>query len=227
MFGGQALRECTGVRIAMKELLGSGTYGAVHRACFNEDCHAAVKLQPLITQQQGEEFAREYGFSKRASDRGYGPRILHACVAKDPTGAYVGLLVTEQFDGSLQEFPWCNDADNARFVAEELGRIVHEMHSDGIVHADLLPKNLLYRANEQGKITDLKATDWGLSFFTAQPPSVEMLDKLVTYHFYEPKVATFGALALESRPLLENVIANPFLLDQPMQLLADQCASKY
>ena len=228
VFGGEALRECQGVRIAMQELLGSGTYGAVHRACFNDNCNTAVKLLPLVTQAQGIEFASEYAFAKRASDRGYGPRILHACIARDPSGAWFGLLVTEQFDSSLESLgsQWCSDPTNAIFVAEQLHELVDAMHADDIVHADLLPKNVLYRADAQGRITDIRFTDWGLSFLRNALPNDELFGNLFAYHFNTPQVTTYAAV--KRSPLrnltLEQVKENPFYLDAGILLLADECA---
>ncbi len=166
----------------LKEVLGSGRYGVVHAACdVKAKCTYAVKIQLLRQKMDVREFAIEVAFTKAASDRGYGPRLVleHTCPAQCasvvPGGAcqtippefagkhelpLLGIIVMEKYAHTYI------DMVQPRPYRGLMARIV-AMHKTGVVHSDLLAKNVMVSADKKV----VKLIDWGLSFTVHKPYS--------------------------------------------------------
>lgn len=116
------------------EVLGSGAFGQVKR--LKSDPESAVKT--------GQLTAREMRIAMRAGGMGIAPKVYGAS-----PGAYRMALLQ-----GYKPFPF-EGGDAEMF--EKLGTSVGKLHSAGIIHGDLQPRNLMYNA-ETG---DVKLVDFG------------------------------------------------------------------
>lgn len=245
LLDGAVLVGCGEARVVLRELLGAGAHGRIYRACVEQSCDTAVKIQLLRDANAAASFRRESELGMRAAERGYGPRVFLACIVPAsslpaqylpsgnaaPVGASLGVIVSERYDGSLDRLGvarWCTEnVENAKRVRAELHALVARLHADRVVHADLLPKNVLYRADpSSGRITAVTLTDWGLGFTEQSAPNEAHLRQLFAYNLKDPAQPTWSSI--QRRPqlrdlTLDDVKQNPFLLDAPMLALVDDC----
>ena len=235
----EQLLACPALQLELRELIGEGAYGRVFKACEQADCRKVVKVQILPDNEAQNDFVKEANFTSIASDNDFGPRLFSACVTDGKrlfdlfTGRgrfslvplrdqpSIGLMVSELWDGSLEEIiadraVWC-----ARSVFQALESRVARMHELGIVHADLLPKNVLYKHDQSGRIIDLIPTDFGVSFYATDFATfpVDWQFKLAQYNLKNPNQPTWSAI--EQTPRLrdvtwEDIQQDPFLLDEPL-----------
>lgn len=157
----------------VKEFIASGTYGSVHVVHnVQNKCDHVVKAQLLADKEDAGDFTAETTYAAMASKHGYGPRLHleHCCPLDDdnlncvttvmhsspPYATYpqVGLLVMDKYDTM---YDTSIDAEKPR-PFETLRLQVMRMHRAGVVHSDLLGKNVMTK----GK--DVRLIDWGLSF---------------------------------------------------------------
>jgi serine/threonine protein kinase len=224
----------------LKELLGAGAFGTVYQVCQENDCGLAIKLVILKTDWDVEKFRREAEIAQVASDGGYGPKLYMVCigdgsrlqsmlspahwVANFVKAPVVGIIVQEAWDGSLSRLSphrWCT-AD----VLAQLEKQVKTMHDDGFVHADLLPKNVLFRRRSDGGL-DVTLTDFGNSFRLdhKHPQRASWLQTLYEY-MWSPQNSAAQAIGSSwlSKVTLLDIVNNPKLLDEPiLQLLRQGC----
>ena len=235
------LFACPALQLELRGLLGEGAYGKVFQACEMADCRKVVKVQVLADQLAQQNFAKEVEFSRIASDNDFGPRLFSACITDGERlvdlfrgqGRFsllpmrnqpsVGIMVSEMWDGALDKLlkddGWCDQALYRAFEER-----VARMHALDIVHADLLPKNVLYKYDESGNVAELIPTDFGLSFYAsefAELPEDWRL-KLAIYNLKNPDQPTWPAI--EQTPKLldatwQEVQEDPFLLDEPLLVL--------
>ena len=85
----------------IKQLLGKGTYGSVYNACLDDDCTFAVKFMNTDTQTRKDTFFREGPVTKEFSENGIGPKYYGHWLCDNN----IGIIVTEQWDGSLNKLP--------------------------------------------------------------------------------------------------------------------------
>ena len=228
-----SMLECPAIKLNLQNLLGQGAYGRVFRVCDREDCEKIIKVQILRNSTAVKSFVNEVKLTKKAADGDYAPRVFFACLTdgkrivdllgpkalegfKDiGENPQVGIIVQEKWDGSienLQPWQWCDEDNYARLLSK-----VQQMHLDGITHADLLPKNVLYKM-QNGLVVDLMPTDFGLSFERGNRPSQSWLETLWDYHYNKPEQPTAPAIASTwlKNVQADDVEANPDLLDEPL-----------
>lgn len=140
-----------------------------------------------------EEFTEETYISRVASEKGFGPVAYYTAVfhretiPNSNTGSPkfnrwldtltddvdgIGIIVQERWDGSLDKLDhsyWKNPGDeralrNLDTLQQKLTYKMNTMWLYGLVHGDLLSKNVLYKMDKDGVITDATPTDFGLSF---------------------------------------------------------------
>jgi hypothetical protein len=128
-------------------------------------------------------FKNESQIAKRASDKGYGPKIddnfadFNGCTDKENTK---GVIIMELYDGSLynliESIPYLNKKENgskkgnANILLKNnikngliiLIEKINKMHDDGIFHQDLYTKNCLYKKNKDNSY-DMTPMDFGVS----------------------------------------------------------------
>ena len=141
-----------------------------------------------------EQFANEIQITRLASEKGFGPTTFFTEIfarqnipspSNSSSGRVkgwlrrlnksvdtVGVIVQERWDGSLDNLEaehWRNTEDvlaqrNLTTIQRVLTYKLNTMWLYGFTHADLLAKNVLYRLNNEGEITDVTPADFGLSF---------------------------------------------------------------
>jgi len=156
------LEACSGAEL--RQLLGRGGYGSVYSAQRDGE-PLAVKIQTL-PEEGLLQFLNEAEITRIASEGGFGPKLILArnCPITDDT--FLGTFVLEKYDTDLQKW-WQRYKDSASHVqslceSDLLARI-DRMHSYGIVHADLFPKNILVKHDKDGYITEATPSDFGLA----------------------------------------------------------------
>ena len=142
----------------------------------------------------------------------------------DPSVYYI---VMDRWDTDLQH--WLNRQRNystalgrvAPKAMEKLVEGIRELHKLGLVHMDLLPKNILVKLDANDRVIDLGMTDFGNSqlrkeWFFVEPDSNR---KLFTDYFLEfPETVAVGRSLYESRPLPNSsnkAAAEFWLLNEP------------
>jgi hypothetical protein len=233
--------------VVVRELIGAGTYGKVYRTCLEGDCNVVVKVQVLsqpdpskASKQSYEELIRDFdneaALAKRASDGGYGPRVLLACrgaghadnelaLALELAVPYeVGLIAMERWDGSLRQLAWCHSAERSAEVARLLEAKVAAMRADNVVHADLQPANVFYRLRGR-RVVDLAIGDYGYAFDLTQPHERALIEQMYKWNYYDGTTGNYAqADPLLSQERLEDVLQDPSMLDEPMLVMARTCA---
>lgn len=148
----------------LQQLLGKGGYGSVYSA-QRGGAALAVKIQTLPDQLLAQ-FLNEAELTRIASDGDFGPKLVLARNCPITDDMFLGTFVLEKYDTDLQNW-WQQYKESESHVqslcdSNLLARI-DRMHSYGIVHGDLFPKNILVKHDRDGYITDAAPSDFGLA----------------------------------------------------------------
>ena len=136
----------------LKRMIGEGGWGTVSKACLKDDCNYAVKLINLSTRNSSKDFKRESELGKKMSQAGLGPKFYDYWHCDD-----VGFIITDRWDSELSK-----SAVLSNKLLKKLWQQIEKMHSIGLVHGDLLPKNILVKLNKNQHITDITMADFGV-----------------------------------------------------------------
>ena len=159
----------------------------------------------------------EHDFYRIAAREGFGVRVIETRLH-----CKRGIAILEAWPQTLRK--WLQTVHTKEHyvqLKQLLTKRVKRMHSCGIVHGDLLPKNILVRSDDEGNLTELAIIDFGLSFW-ADHDCEYHIERLYEYIF-NPNHWYF-ALAANVSPSLSKVQENPKLLDRPMLVLARKLA---
>jgi serine/threonine-protein kinase len=147
--------RCLDGRYELHRLLGEGTFGRVYRGRDRRLARAvAVKvIKPWWAEDPDwvRRFEREAQLMASVSD----PRIVQifdVCHSGEALYYVAELVVGRNMDARLGagRLP----AEEARWVAEQLGRALGSAHAGRIVHGDIKPANLLISRDSTVKVTD-------------------------------------------------------------------------
>jgi hypothetical protein len=147
-------------RYDLRELLGRGSQGrvylAVDRALSDPDRPAwvAVKLARVSSPAAAQKLLDEAAKARRIEHENV-VRVLDA----DVTGVHHTCLVTEYVGGGTLEKLRCGSAEHARVrtavsALAQVCRGVQAIHSQGLVHCDLKPTNVLLTPDGTPKVAD-------------------------------------------------------------------------
>ena len=144
-------------RYQLRELLGRGGMGIVHRAVDqNTGAAVAVKfLRPsLVSDGFRRRFASEVSILERLEHPGFS-RLLDSGTFASPLGE-VPFLVTELIDG-VPLLEWAADTTPAQKLELLLSlcQIMAGAHRQGVVHRDLKPSNILIENADRPRVLDL------------------------------------------------------------------------
>lgn len=153
----------------VKERIGSGSSASVYRATRSGFPDAGVKVQHLAgCPQRTRHFWKEAKMAQKMSDAGLGPQVQDVWCTGNGEG---GLIACDIWDMSLRD---AQKLLGDRFVLSpamwyKLMVLVKRIHELGLVHGDLLEKNILVRLsggddddNQDVRVVDLTLTDFGL-----------------------------------------------------------------
>jgi hypothetical protein len=219
-------------KYSLKEILGDGASGTVHRAVGLLDGKTyAVKILTTSGSQTLEaQFRRELEILQKLT---YGNNVLAVCdfvregqkqylVLEYADGGNLHNYVTKKASGKL-------DLAETKTIAAGLAKTLQSIHEAQIVHRDIKPQNIL-------RVNDVwKTGDFGISKYMGRPITAITLQGAHTPHYSSPEqiagvpaspaadIFSFGKLCLfmmEGKPdaeLLKYVTSNP------MRNLIQQC----
>ncbi|KAH0476232.1 MAG: hypothetical protein KVP17_003904 [Porospora cf. gigantea B] len=166
----------------LKEIIGKGTFGAVHAAVDrNSQTTRAVKKVSKRRPEDMSQFREEIRLYKNLDH----PNI---CRLVELFEDYVNLyIVMEHCTGGelfhlLKEVK-LDEAEAARLLRQILSAVCY-LHAQGIVHRDLKPENFLFEG--EGRDSYLKLIDFGLA--TRFDPKSKLTKKVGTMCFVAPQV---------------------------------------
>ena len=143
----------------LSKKLGSGTFGTVYMATrINDNTIYAVKRQnfnKVVVSKKIDldDWKKEAKNATRFSvEWGIGPRIVATCLNLEKGYGYI---IAEKWDRALK---WGDKLPSN--LLQKLKLQVNKLHENGIVHADVWPRNVLVRLR-LGKVVDVTLNDFG------------------------------------------------------------------
>lgn len=215
----------------LKKWLSTGSYGAVYQVCETEhNCNYVVKIQDLsfpgypsiIDPDRKEEWEREWKTSKMLyEDYNIGSKFVGFGFCEDDN---IGIIVSELWSGSLagkgKQSP-CLLPN----IVNRLEKEVEIIGSLGLVHGDILPKNVLVRKDKSGNITDATLTDFGTVDTDKAWQRKVMNDEpqIKVFYDYQNRDVNDKHYYKEEKVTLGQVMKNPKLLDQSLIYYLRHC----
>lgn len=149
--------------------LGRGTTATVYEVAITDDRGKdegrrvrplAIKMQKLLTENelktQSDPYYMERDFARKMSRLGIAPRFITSWECDG-----VGFIVTEKWDGSIVDLKVENISE---ILVAKLRKMIESMHRKGVIHGDLVDKNILVRLDPHTReVVDLTLGDFGLA----------------------------------------------------------------
>ncbi len=174
--------------VAVDELIGNGGFGKVYAVCESRTSSCtlrgefawAMKLQllenPFVV---NDHFLEEVSWAERVAGWNIGvklsewdittvgslPESMQEFKGETPSSTVlVGITITDRWTSDLRRIrqDWAFAAKAQ--ILQRLEQVITTLHGHSIVHADLLPKNVLVRFSPHGEFEDLTLTDFGFTF---------------------------------------------------------------
>jgi len=134
------------------EYIGEGGFARVFKAVRIKDGkEVAVKIPISLDPETGKAFTKEIVNWSRLKHE----NIVELC---DMNILPIPYLEMELCDKSLEEVPKPMSVEEATSIIYDVAKGLKHAHSEGIIHQDLKPSNILFKDGKAAKITD-----WGLS----------------------------------------------------------------
>jgi serine/threonine protein kinase len=200
----------------LEKFLANGAFGSVYQACDADgDCNYVVKIQEL---EYGLSlWEREVKMSKLLNEYEIGPKFIGAWHCKDDN---IGMIVCELWDERLPRDE-CLPDDLVDKIDDQV-RILGKL---GLVHGDILPKNILIKRDENGEIVDATITDFG-SVMTIEAWLQNQItdDTIKTFYEYQNHRKNETRIFYSDNNItLEEVIEDPTLLDASLVYFLKNC----
>lgn len=162
----------------LKKILGEGAQGTVFSGCdlLENSCEYAIKVMnkknPLANKN-------EYFISQEMSDANIAPKLFayHQGKNKD-------LIIMQKYDISIQEYILIYGSLPENMIMR-LKEKIDQMHQHGVIHRDLLPKNVVIKMGDNNQPTDVFIIDWNVSFsrkVDQEPVIFKKLERVIQYH---------------------------------------------
>ena len=142
----ECLKQLDGMNLGRQ--VGSGFFSKVYELCSNLGlCDKIVKLVPLGNDYGNyvsfglSNFENEVKVTRLASKLGIGPLFYKAFVCSDMN---LGLLIQDRWDMTLEQFMEGGGV-LPRLIRDKLENKVRLMHTSGIGHDDLYPRNIVLK----------------------------------------------------------------------------------
>ena len=197
----------------LKKFLSAGSYGSVYHACDPEaNCMYVMKFQ-----EANATFFKELEIARKLSKLNVGPKLIGGwkCEARN-----VGIMVTEKWDGSMEE----RDFDNIPTrLLTKLRKQIKIMHDNNLIHSDINHRNILVKRDKSGKLTDITLNDFGITkYLNEMVPDanesddkiwekLEWADRLYAYHLETPHHFEYFDFL---DPSFQEIVDNPQHLDK-------------
>jgi len=125
-----------------------------------------------------------------------------------------GLLIQEHWDMTLEQF--INDdlhltASNRTLLEQRLARIVRTLRRLDWVHADMVPRNVVCRVDDD-RLLNVALIDFGLSFYKHEIGTAQWPDfSVIAPYIYDPRQ---WCGVQPERPNNAQLALHPFQLDR-------------
>lgn len=201
----------------LEDFLANGAFGSVYQVCNTDgDCNYVIKIQEL---EHGlPHWEREVKMTKLLNEYNIGPKFIGAWHCEDDN---IGMIVCELWSGRLQKDECLPDD-----LVDKIEDQVKTLGSLGLVHGDILPKNILIKRDENDEIIDATITDFG-SVMTIKDWLQNQVDydTIETFYNYQnhkknPETRLFY---FDNHISLEDVIDDPTLLDASLIYFLKNC----
>ena len=206
----------------LKKWLSTGSYGAVYQACETEhNCNYVVKIQDLsfpgypsiVDPDRKEEWEREWKTSEMLYKKyNIGSKFVGFGFCEDDN---IGIIISELWSGSLagkgEQSPCIS-----KKLTDKLEKEIEIIGSLGLVHGDILPKNVLVRKDKDGHITDATLTDFGTvdTALAWQGKDMNGEPQIKVFYDYQNRDVNDKHYYNHNKITLSQVMSNPKLLDQ-------------
>ncbi len=204
----------------MDKYIAEGTYGIVYKSCdLKGDCNYVLKIQVFIDtvdkslSESIAEWKKEALLVKKLSeDYDIGAKFIGAWMC----GSVTGIIVSKLWDGALGSGGnWQTVICPPKHLVEKLENQVRILHDKlNLVHADILPKNILIKKDSAGVITDITLTDFGMcqspAEFQKDQKTHDWIKTLYDYHFGHLYLRPYY---FDKHVSLQDVIGDPKHLD--------------
>lgn len=199
---------------ALERYINEGTYGVVYGACDIEgNCDYILKVQNLANDGAQKEWENEVKLTQALNKNGIGSKMARAWIC-DEDDQRLGIFASEKWDGDLQggECPPLN-------IIEKIEDQIDALHKMGLVHGDILPKNILVKRDKDGNITDATISDFGtvdtVEQWKFKQHDHEWIKTFYDYH-HHPGAPYMALYYDEENVSLNKVINDPAHLDMPL-----------
>ncbi len=127
---------------------------------------------------------------------------------------YVGIIISELWSGELLlDDDECLPDD----LVDKLSNQVKVIHNLGLVHGDILPKNILIKRNTDGIIIDATITDFGSVSTTEDwKTNKDITSQIKTYYDYHNQFPNMSMFYTDNNITLKQVVEDPTLLDDAL-----------
>ena len=192
--------------------LASGGYGAVYQVCdLKGDCNYVMKIQESSNLKKRMKWEREVNMTKSLNSYNIGAKFVGAWFCQDD---YVGIIISELWSGELLlDDDECLPDD----LVDKLSNQVKVIHNLGLVHGDILPKNILIKRNTDGIIIDATITDFGSVSTTEDwKTNKDITSQIKTYYDYHNQFPNMSMFYTDNNITLKQVVEDPTLLDDAL-----------
>jgi len=190
----------------LKKFIFEGAYGVVYQSCdITNDCRYAMKMQEIADEEAARDWRREINHMKILSENyNIGPKFIGAWTCNADN---IGMTVTELWDGVLKakECPPIN-------IRNKIKDQISKLHDLGLIHGDILEKNILVRRDKNDDVVDATLTDFG---FLTDPDewknNIDFLHNVYNYHMKYPSTKLYY---LTENLDFDDIYDDPYHLDQ-------------
>jgi len=187
----------------IKKFIAGGTVGQVYQVCkeVQDDCDYVMKIVTTNNDPELlEQFDTESAFTQLLSDEaGVGPEVFGAWKCEN-----YGFMVLEKWDGDVGPYEVL-----PMDVLASLEDDVTTLHEMNIVHADIMPRNVLANRDAQGVPIDATLTDFSHTQYVNDfLKDVDFVKVMYNYHRKE-----YPKYFKQEKVTLARVLQDPRLLD--------------
>ena len=199
---------------ALERYINEGTYGVVYGACDIEgNCEYILKVQQLTNDEAQKDWENEVKLTQTLNKNGIGSKMARAWIC-DEDEQKLGIFASEKWDGDLQS----NECPSLNII-EKIEDQITALHKMGLVHGDILPKNVLVKRDDDGNITDATISDFGtvdtVERWKFKQHDHEWIKTFYDYH-HRPGNSFMAIYYDEENVSLNKVINDPTHLDMPL-----------
>lgn len=196
----------------LQKYIAEGTYGVVYKTCaIDGNCNYVIKIQKFDSKDSDNinDWHKEVKLTKLLNEHNIGAKIAGSWLCDKE-----GFIVSELWDGDLKNYE-CPPRNLVRKLKTE----IETLHGLGYVHGDILPKNILVKRDQRGRIIDATLSDFGTvdtpQNWKKSEKEFGWIETFYDYHINDSHPFNFHYYK-NNRISLSNVIDNPSHLDMDL-----------